>query len=154
MPLSSRPATAGLTIATTHTQARYALVQAIMNYRRRFPRVPLNIQQVAASDVARRVADGSADVGIANEALALDDRLESREIYRWAHIAVVPHAHPLARRETLSLRDLAAHPLILTEHGIAGRGAIDQAFAKAGLPMDVSTSLKVGPRITGGLGAN
>lgn len=127
-----------LTIATTHTQARYVLVSAIMAFRQRFPRVRLNILQIDADQVAKRVASGLADVGIANEALGLHPHLDTWEMYRWTHILVVPHGHPLTRIATLTLQDIHAHPLILTEQGIAGRGAIDTAFTAAGLTPDVT----------------
>jgi len=126
-----------LVIATTHTQARYALVAAVMSFRQRFPRVSLSIKQADAREIADMVACGEADVAVASEALALHPDLDTFEVYRWTHLVVVPHGHPLAKLEGLTLHDLSAWPLVLTERGIAGRAAIDTAFAKAGLPCDV-----------------
>lgn len=126
-----------LSLATTHTQARYALVPTVMRFRQRFPRVQLAIQQFDAHVVADLVAAGNVEIGIANEALGRHPGLDTWEIYRWSHVAVVPHGHPLARKNSLSLRDLAAFPLVLTERGIAGRGVIDAAFAAARLSIDV-----------------
>jgi DNA-binding transcriptional LysR family regulator len=126
-----------LTVATTHTQARYALVAAVMAFRHRYPRVNIALKQVDAVVVADMVASGRADVGVASEALALHPALQTFEIYRWSHLVVVPHGHPLARRETLTLAELARHPLVIPEQGIAGRGAIDLAFRRAGLQPQV-----------------
>lgn len=122
-----------LVVATTHTQARYALVAGIMRFRQRFPRVRLVIKQSDADIVAAMVARGEADVGVASEALALHEELDVYEVYRWSHLVVVPHGHPLARKEAVTLADLSRHPLVLMERGIAGRSAIDQAFREAGL---------------------
>lgn len=127
----------GLTIATTHTQARYALVAAVMSFRQRFPRVQLIIKQDDAHRIADMVASGEADVGVASEALALHPGLEVFEVYRWSHLVVVPHGHPLTRLPQLTLKDLSQYPLVMTEQGIAGRKAIDLAFAAAGLRIDV-----------------
>jgi LysR family cys regulon transcriptional activator len=127
----------GLTIATTHTQARYALVAAIMSFRQRYPRVQLIIKQDDAQRIADMVASGEADVGVATEALALHPALEVFEVYRWSHLIVVPHAHPLTRLSQITLKDLSQYPLVMTEQGIAGRRAIDLAFAAAGLKIDV-----------------
>lgn len=126
-----------LTVATTHTQARYALVAAVMTFRQRYPRVTLAIKQVDAHVVADMVASGRADVGVASEALALHAGLDTWEVYRWNHLVVVPHGHPLAKVETLTLQDLSRHPLVVTEQGIAGRAAIDLAFQRAGLMPEV-----------------
>lgn len=127
----------GLVVATTHTQARYALVAAIMTFRQRYPRVPLIIKQVDASVVAEMVAKGDADVGVASEALALHDGLDVHEVYRWNHLVVVPHGHPLTKKDALSLKDLSFYPLVMTEQGIAGRSAIDMAFLASGLKPEV-----------------
>lgn len=126
-----------LTVATTHTQARYALVAAVMAFRQRYPRVNIAIKQVDAYVVADMVASGRADVGVATEALALHPGLDTWEVYRWTHLVVVPHGHPLAKRESLSLQELAGYPLVVTEQGIAGRAAIDLAFLRAGLKAQV-----------------
>jgi len=126
-----------LTVATTHTQARYALVAAIMSFRQRYPRVNLTIKQVDAHVVADMVADGRADVGVASEALALHSALDTWEVYRWNHLAVVPHGHPLTKKDDITLKDLSLYPLVLTEQGIAGRASIDMAFIAAGLKVDV-----------------
>lgn len=126
-----------LTVATTHTQARYALVAAVMAFRQRYPRVNIAIKQVDAYVVADMVASGRADVGVATEALALHPGLDTWEVYRWTHLVVVPHGHPLAKREALSLQELAGYPLVVTEQGIAGRAAIDLAFLRAGLKAQV-----------------
>lgn len=126
-----------LVIATTHTQARYALVAAVMSFRQRFPRVSLHIKQGDAKDIADMVARGEADLAVASEALALHPDLDTFEVYRWTHLVVVPHTHALAKTERLTLQELSRYPLVMTEQGIASRKAIDKAFAEAGLPCDV-----------------
>lgn len=135
--VSSHASRSTLTIATTHTQARYAIVAAIMRFRQRFPRVALTIRQADASAIAELVAAGEADIGVASEALAAHPGLEVYEVYRWSHLVVVPPGHPLTKLPRLTLKDLSGWPLVMTEKGIAGRHSIDLAFAAAGLAVDV-----------------
>ncbi len=124
-------------VATTHTQARYALVAAVMSFRQRFPRVRLVIKQADADVVADMVARGEADVGVASEALALHEGLDIFEVYRWNHLVVVPHGHPLARKQSVTLGELSRYPLVMMEQGIAGRASIDRAFRSAGFLVDI-----------------
>lgn len=129
--------TGSLVIATTHTQARYALTAAVMSFRHRFPGVRLALRQASPAEIADMVAEGEADIGVASEALALHSGLDTYESYQWSHLVVVPRNHPLIQYPEITLKDIADYPLVTTEPGIAGRGAIDQAFAKAGLEPDV-----------------
>jgi len=126
-----------LTIATTHSQARYALLPVIQAFRQRFPGVHLNLQQGAPEYIAARVATGQADIGIASEGLSHDERLSTFPGYRWNHVVLVPHGHRLLEAERLSLHELGRHPLITYDLGLTGRSSIDEAFARAGLAPDI-----------------
>lgn len=129
--------TGSLVIATTHTQARYALVAAVTAFRARFPRVHLELRQASPAEIADLVAEGEADIGFASDVLAQHAGVEAYDAYQWSHLVVVPKGHPLTQSQELSLQELSEYPLVTTEPGMAGRGGIDQAFAKAGLEMDV-----------------
>lgn len=130
-----------LSVAATHTQARYALPTAVRDFRRTHPGVTLHLQQGSPPQIARQVIEGEADIGIATEALADYPELVALPCYRWTHVVVTPHDHPLARESAdgraLSLERLAQFPLVTYEPGYAGRRNIDAAFARAGVPVDI-----------------
>lgn len=129
-----------LRIAATHSQARYALPHAVRDFRSTHPRVALHMHQGSPHQIAQMLIDGSADVGIATEALAQYDELVALPCYSWTHVVVLPPDHELASLRTpgsLSLQQLARHPIVTYESGYTGRAHIDQAFAKAGLAPEV-----------------
>jgi LysR family transcriptional regulator, cys regulon transcriptional activator len=122
-----------LSLATTHTQARYVLPDAIRALRETYPKVNVSLHQGAPADVARMVMDEVADIGIATEALASYEGLVSLPCYEWQHVLLVPKDHPLATKPDLKLADLAQEPLITYHPSYTGRTKIDRAFAAAGL---------------------
>ncbi|MCA0241188.1 MAG: CysB family HTH-type transcriptional regulator [Proteobacteria bacterium] len=122
-----------LSIATTHTQARYFLPQRVAELRRRFPKVQVVLHQGMPEQVARMLLDDVADIGIATEALAGYDELLTLPCYEWQHVMVLPESHPLAAVERPTLEQLAAEPLVLYHPTMTGRTRIDQAFARARL---------------------
>lgn len=126
-----------LTIATTHTQARYILPDAVQQFRTAFPEVRIALQQSSPEHIAEWVLSGKADIGIATEGLSQFDGLVSFPCYEWSHAVVVPEGHPLQSCETITLADLATWPLITYDTGFTGRAHIDAAFAKAGLQPDI-----------------
>jgi LysR family cys regulon transcriptional activator len=126
-----------LTIATTHTQARYALPGVVQEFRSQYPKVRLSLQQGSPTQIADMVMAGHADLAIATEALDHYPELLALPGYTWHHCVIVPHAHPLTKVKHLSVDDLARYPLITYSPEFTGRSHIDQAFAAKGLNMDV-----------------
>lgn len=126
-----------LTIATTHTQARYVLPRVVQAFRAAFPEVRIALQQSSPEHIAQWVISGKADIGIATEGLSQFEELISFPCYRWSHKIVVPEAHPLASAASVSLQDLAAYPLITYDVGFTGRSHIDDAFKQAGIATDI-----------------
>jgi LysR family cys regulon transcriptional activator len=126
-----------LSVATTHTQARYALPKVVQSFRNAFPDVRIALQQSSPEHIAEWVISGKADIGIATEGLSQFDELVSFPCYSWNHMIVVPEGHPLADKPHVSLDDLAQHPLITYDVGFTGRGHIDDAFNKAGVSTDI-----------------
>lgn len=122
-----------LSIAATHTQARYVLPSPVAALRARFPEVAISLHQGTPQQIAQMVLDDEAEVAVATEGLALYDDLVTLPCYEWRHVAVVPPQHPLARTERLTLDDLAAQPLISYHPSFTGRGKIDAAFAQRDL---------------------
>lgn len=126
-----------LTVATTHTQARYVLPQVVQAFRSNFPEVRIALQQSAPEHIAEWVLSGKTDIGIATEGLSQFPGLVSFPCYRWNHVIVVPDGHALLARTPVTLQDLAHYALITYDVGFTGRGHIDDAFAKAGLETDI-----------------
>jgi LysR family transcriptional regulator, cys regulon transcriptional activator len=126
-----------LSIATTHTQARYVLPASVAQLRKRFPKVNVSLHQGTPEQVAQMVIDEVADIGLATESLAQFDELVTLPCYEWHHVAVLPAGHPLAQVERISLEQLAAEPLISYHPSFTGRTRIDQAFAARRLTPNV-----------------
>ncbi len=129
-----------LTIATTHTQARYVLPPVIRRFRDAFPKVQLQIHESGPAEIVARLQAGEADVGIATEALEASPAVASFVYYVWHHAVVVPVGHPLAGVAKPTLEAIAAHPLVTYHPGFTGRARIDAAFAAAGLAPEVAMS--------------
>ena len=121
--------TGTLSIATTHTQARYVLPLPVAKLREQYPKVNISLHQGAPDQVARMVIEETAEIGIATESLANYPELVTLPCYEWQHVLVLPATHPLAKKERLTLEDIASEPLITYHPSFTGRGKIDQAFA-------------------------
>ena len=118
-----------LSIATTHTQARYVLPQPVARLREAFPKVNVSLHQGSPDQVARMLIDEVAEIGIATESLARYDELVTLPCYEWQHMLVMPADHPLARQSDITLEMLADEPLITYHPSFTGRTRIDEAFA-------------------------
>jgi LysR family cys regulon transcriptional activator len=129
-----------LTLATTHTQARYTLPPVIRNFVGRYPDVRLHVHQGSPGQVAEWLLDGTAEIGIATEALDRHAELVTLPCYQWSHKVVVPKGHPLLQMEALTLAALARHPLITYDASFTGRSHIDRAFERQGLAANVVLS--------------
>lgn len=122
-----------LSIATTHSQARYVLPEPVAQLRRQFPKVQIEMHQGTPADVARMLLDDVADIGLATESLADVEQLVTLPCYEWQHVVVVSAEHPLASVERITLEQLASHPLVTYHRSFSGRTRIDQAFDRARL---------------------
>lgn len=126
-----------LSIATTHTQARYALPPVIRDFTRKYPDVALHMQQGTPKQIAQMVSDGQADFAIATESLELFNDLVLLPCYRWNRCLLVPQGHPLAEEKSLTLEALARYPLVTYVFGFTGRSQLDDAFRAKGLSPNV-----------------
>jgi len=129
-----------LTIATTHTQARYALPSVVAQFKKVFPNVHLVLHQSSPDEIVSMLLDGIADIGIATEALESVTELASFPYYSWHHAVIVPPGHPLESVYPLTLESIAEFPIITYHEGFTGRAGIDETFAKAGLILDIAMS--------------
>lgn len=126
-----------LCIATTHTQARYTLPPVIQRFVQRHPTIRLHVQQGSPVQVAEWVADATADVGIATEALDHHEELVTLPCFQWSHMVVVQKDHALSKAKSLTLAALAKYPLITYDATFTGRSRIDRAFERQGLSPNV-----------------
>ena len=122
--------TGTLSIATTHTQARYVLPLPVAKLREQYPKVNISLHQGAPDQVARMVLEETAEIGIATESLANYPELVTLPCYEWQHVLVLPAAHALSKKERLTLEDIAFEPLITYHPSFTGRTRIDNAFAQ------------------------
>ena len=118
-----------LSIATTHTQARYVLPLPVAQLRSAYPNVNISLHQGAPDQVARMVLDETAEIGIATESLSDYPELITLPCYEWQHVLVLPADHPLVKVPDLQLSDLANEPIITYHPSFTGRTRIDKAFA-------------------------
>ena len=133
--------TGRLSIAATHSQARYALPTVVRDFRALYPQVTLELHQGSPRQVAAMLLSGEADIGVATEALAQYEPLAALPCYRWTHSIVVPPGHELLAVEgPVTLQQLARFPIITYELGYTGRTHIDEAFEQVGLRPSVVLS--------------
>ncbi|OYT91011.1 MAG: transcriptional regulator [Burkholderiales bacterium PBB3] len=127
-----------LSVAATHSQARYALPHVVKDFRDRFPNVTLHLHQGSPKQVAAMLLSGEADIGVATEALAEFPQLVTLPCYRWTHSVVVPPGHPLLSIDgPITLQHLVQFPIITYQVGYTGRSHIDDAFFAQGLHPNV-----------------
>ena len=126
-----------LSIATTHTQARYVLPDIVRSFRKKYPEVSLHMHQGTPVQISELAAKGTVEFAIATEALELFDNLVMMPCYHWNRSVIVPSEHPLAQRDRLTLRAIAAHPIVTYVFGFTGRSQLDRAFSKVGLEPQV-----------------
>ncbi len=117
-----------LSIATTHTQARYVLPVPVASLRKAYPKVGGCWRQGAPDQVARMVLDETAEIGIATESLSKYPDLITLPCYEWQHVLVLPIDHPLAQQPRITLEELAQWPLVTYHPSFTGRTRIDTAF--------------------------
>jgi LysR family cys regulon transcriptional activator len=126
-----------LTIATTHTQARYSLPPVVQAFMQKYPKVRLSLLQGNPKQVAEMVQRDQADLAIATESIAGIDGLITMPCYQWEHVVVVPPDHPLLKLKVVSLEEIATYPLITYDSAFAGRNKIDHAFALRQIKPDI-----------------
>ena len=129
----NNPNTGSLSIATTHTQARYALPTVIESFISKYPEVSLHMHQGTPVQISEKAADGTVDFAIATEAMELFSDLLMMPCYRWNRCILVPKDHPLAQLADVSIEDVAEHPIVTYVFGFTGRSRLDDAFSEKGL---------------------
>jgi len=126
-----------LTVATTHTQARYALPHAIKQFTTHYPEVKLTIRQGNPTQISQLVTSGEADVAIATEAIEFFHELVMLPCYQWNRCIITPPKHPLLLLRKISLEAIVKYPIITYDFAFTGRSKINQAFEARGLAPNV-----------------
>jgi LysR family cys regulon transcriptional activator len=129
-----------LTIATTHTQARYALPRVVTAFKRRYPKVQLVIHQGNPTQICQQVEAGEADLCIATEQIAEHPELVAFPCYQWNRMVVVPPRHPLLKVHPLTLEAIAKFPVVTYDFAFANRSLVNRAFEQRGLAVEVVLS--------------
>jgi len=126
-----------LSIATTHTQARYVLPEVIKQFREQYPEVRLHLHQGTSEQIAEMAALDRIDFAIATGSENLFDGYSLLPCYRWHRHVVVPRGHPLARHKAPTLKQLAAYPIVTYVFGFTGPSSLLEIFAQEGLVPNV-----------------
>jgi LysR family cys regulon transcriptional activator len=126
-----------LTVAATHTQARYALPKAVAAFKQRYPKVQFVIHQGNPTQICEQVLSGEADLCVATEAISLYPQLISMPVYQWNRCVVVPVRHPLLKKSPLTLEALAQHPIVTYDFAFANRSLVQKAFESRNLQPNV-----------------
>jgi LysR family cys regulon transcriptional activator len=133
-------ATGRLTLTTTHTQARYSLPSVVSQFQREFPGVELVLHQGGPAEIVSLLMSGRADVAIATEALDDVSEFATFPYYQWRHGVIVPKGHPLEQMKSVTIGQVAMHPIITYSEGFTGRARVDQGFEKGGVSPNVVIS--------------
>ncbi|GLS91503.1 transcriptional regulator CysB [Psychromonas marina] len=134
----TQPDQGTLNIATTHTQARYALPEVIKGFIKRYPKVSLHMHQGTPTQISESVVKGQTDFAIATEALHLYQDLIMLPCYHWNRSVIVLKDHPLAKIKNITVEDIAKHPIVTYLFGFTGRSELDEAFNAAGFTPNVA----------------
>jgi LysR family cys regulon transcriptional activator len=126
-----------LSIATTHTQARYALPPVIKTFREQYPNVALHLHQGNPTQIAQLAASGVADIAIATEGMNQFEDLVVLPCYDWGHCLIAPQGHSILEEKTLTLETIVQHPIVTYDFSFAGRIKINEAFERQGLRPNV-----------------
>jgi LysR family transcriptional regulator, cys regulon transcriptional activator len=127
-----------LSIATTHSQARYALPKVVQSFMQKYPSIRLTIHQGTPTQIAEMVSKGTVDLAIATEGTDLFENLAKLPCYQWNRSVLVPHGHPLSLAKPLTLEEIARYPVITYTFGFTGRSQLDQAFEAADIKPQVA----------------
>ena len=134
----SDPSLGELSLAATHTVARYVFPPVVEKLKQKYPRVHIHTHMGTPLQIAELVAHGKVDFGIATEAMEHFEDLVAVPCYRWRRCFLVPPGHPLLDVEPLTLRAVAEYPLVTYVFGFDRGSPLDVAFRREGLTPEVA----------------
>jgi LysR family cys regulon transcriptional activator len=131
-----------LSIATTHTQARYVLPNVVRSFRERYPEVELHLHQGTSEQIAEMVSIDRVQLAIATGSEGLFPGMVLLPVYRWYRQIIVPRQHPLARLEKVALKDIADYPLVTYVFSFSGASSLHTVFAREGLTPKIALTAR------------
>jgi len=132
--------TGNFVIATTHTQARYALPEVLKRFSTKYPKVTVQLRQGNSSQISKFLLEDEADIGIATETLTSFQELIAIPCHRWDRIVITLPGHPLQTDKPLTLERMAKYPIIAYDNDFSARHTVVQAFREAGLTPNIVLS--------------
>jgi len=132
------PAGGSLTIATTHTHARYSLPPVVERFAKAYPKVQLTLRQGTPAQACALVADGDADIAICTEPPGVAGNLMSLPLFYIEWDVVAPASHPILRNRPITLEKLANYPIITHDAAFSGQRVVANAFSRAARPPRVA----------------
>ncbi|OGA47198.1 MAG: transcriptional regulator CysB [Betaproteobacteria bacterium RIFCSPLOWO2_12_FULL_62_58] len=127
-----------LAIATTHTQARYALPPVIQRFIQRYPKVRLSLREGSPQQISELMLSGEADIAIITEAYEQYQTLVTLPCYQWNRCVITPLQHPLLKETQLTLDAIARYPIITYDFAFSGDSPIKRAFDARGIKPNVA----------------
>ena len=129
-----------LTVGTTHTQARYVLPRVIASFVKMYPDVELILKEGDPEEICQMVDAGVADLAIGTETSGSLPHLVKLPCFEIKRSVVAKVGHPILKLKKLTLKDIAAHPIIIYGARHSGRQKVMEAFRKAGIKPKISLS--------------
>jgi LysR family transcriptional regulator, cys regulon transcriptional activator len=129
-----------LTVATTHLHVRYSLLPVIKEFSKKYSNVHLKLLQGAPAEIAARVSTGEADIGMSTGSDELARHCVTLKAYPLYRCVIAPLGHPLLSRKRLTLKDIAAYPLILYDASLSSGSIVRDTFEQAGIRPTVALS--------------
>lgn len=127
-----------LTIASTHNHARYALVDVIKKFARRYPHVEVQLRQGTPAQISQWVISGEADFAIGTASVGFDSALTKIPCYKLRHCVVVPRGHALLSVQRMTLEAISRYPLILNHPDSRVGRLVEEAFSAKGVRLTVA----------------
>jgi LysR family cys regulon transcriptional activator len=123
----------GLTVATTHVHARYALLPTVSAFSRTHPSISLRLVETAPAEIIELVLGGQADLGITTEAAEYPQQLAKLPVYDFSRCLVTAPRHPLLKIARPSLEEIAKYPLIVYDQKLSSGWIVTQALRQRGI---------------------
>ena len=117
--------TVGMVIGCTVTP----LFEALAAFHRAHPGVEVTLVEDNSDQLVEGVRSGALDLALVGIAEAAPAGLSSLTLISERLVALVPSSHPLADRPSVSLADIASHPVICMPVGAGIRTVFDRACA-------------------------
>ena len=129
---ATRLAKGALRLGASRTPAVHLLPQVIYDFSKAHPAIRIDLSVCKTSDVLKDLRDGKIDVGIVEgdvvDSVFFADVIAGDEI-----VIIAPENHPVTKKKTVTVQDLAAEPFILPDQGSGTRELIDAYFREAGI---------------------